>query len=124
MQYRISIEKKGERLFLASTKTVRWVDEDKGYRKWHRASAAEKVLGWLEEQGVTGARVEGMTNREVLQELRDKDDRREEEEREKELAEDILFDKLNEVCLSCTEECKQSHIATIMYCPDYKKAQA
>lgn len=41
--------------------------------------------------------------------------------KEESFSEDYLFEKLNDKCMGCVKNCKQSWKAVILSCPDYKK---
>ena len=50
-----------------------------------------------------------------------KREEREMERDNKRVNEDYLFSRLNDKCMGCQKNCKQSYKAVILACPDYKK---
>jgi len=115
------INEKNERL--SNGYTLKFVDASKRCCLWKNETPARNLLNKLTDDGVVGLRVEDIGDE--LPKVEKKERKLKEEtqsQEEVEFDETSFFEQgINEKCLRCEGDCKQSALVKIIRCPSFKK---
>lgn len=116
------INDKNERI--SNCYTFKYVDSSKKHCLWKNESTALKVMNKLLAEGQENLSVINIDDEEVVKPKKEKDPIKEEEDvQDEEVVDEETFfqNGLNEKCLRCENDCKQSALAIIVRCPSFKK---
>lgn len=112
------INDKNERI--SNCYTFKYVDSSKKHCLWKNENTALKVMNKLIADGQENLSVINIEDEEVVKQ---KETAKEEDAQDEEVVDEEAFfqNGLNEKCLKCENDCKQSALAIIVRCPSFKK---
>lgn len=114
------INDKNERI--SNCYTFKYVDASKKHCLWKNENTALKVLNKLLAEGQENLSVLNVDIEEVIKPKKEEAPEQEEVQDEEVVDEEAFFrNGLNEKCLRCQNDCKQSSLAILVRCPSFKK---